>query len=175
MILCRTAMAKGRIEKDLIEARIPYRNNGGKPGIYDSQIADAIRIFRKLERGEKISHGEGEKLMRQSNTVTRVELQRETIGPMLKRGIERSLNIPFQQVEFFRDADLDAAPTIRLSTIHSAKGQEADQVVVDTSITERTESEMVKNPDAEARVWYVAVTRTKDQLDIVDSDRSYDL
>lgn len=177
LVLCRTAVAKSKIERELIEARVPYLNGNGKPGMYQSQLADAIRAFRKLERGELLSRPEGDKLMRQANDRTRAELEREEFKPMLARGIERSLKIPSAQVEFYRHADLDSKATIRLSTIHSAKGQEAEHVVVDTSITERTETEMLVNPDAEARVWYVAVTRTKDRLDIIEStgERSYDL
>lgn len=107
---------------------------------------------------------------------TKRELEQEQTSEMLKRGFERSLRIPKDQIEFFREANLDDAPTIRLSTIHSAKGQEAEHVVLDTSITERTENEMYKNPDAEARVWYVGVTRTKDRLDILDgAERCYPL
>ncbi len=61
-------------------------------------------------------------------------------------------------------------PRVRLSTIHSAKGGEADHVVVMKEMAKRTHDEMHLNPDDERRVFYVAVTRAKERLSIVSSD-----
>lgn len=58
-------------------------------------------------------------------------------------------------------------PRIRLSTIHGAKGGEADHVVLLSDMAPRTHAEMLKNPDDEARVWYVATTRAKRKLTLV--------
>jgi DNA helicase-2/ATP-dependent DNA helicase PcrA len=61
-------------------------------------------------------------------------------------------------------------PRVRLSTIHSAKGGEADHVVLMTEMAKRTHAEMALQPDDERRVWYVAVTRAKEKLSIVSSE-----
>jgi DNA helicase-2/ATP-dependent DNA helicase PcrA len=58
-------------------------------------------------------------------------------------------------------------PRIRISTIHSVKGGEADHVVLLTDMAQRTYQEYEKNRDDEARVWYVAVTRAKQSLHVV--------
>lgn len=58
-------------------------------------------------------------------------------------------------------------PRVRLSTIHGAKGGEADHVILLTDMANRTYEEMLTSPEDEARVWYVAVTRARQQLTIV--------
>lgn len=65
-----------------------------------------------------------------------------------------------------------STPRVRLSTIHSAKGGEADHVVLMKEIAKRTYQEMQTNPDDERRTWYVGVTRARERLSIVGSDTS---
>jgi DNA helicase-2/ATP-dependent DNA helicase PcrA len=68
-----------------------------------------------------------------------------------------------------RGEKLRSAPRVRLSTIHSAKGAEADHVVLMTEMAYRTAREAEQNPDDERRVWYVGVTRARQRLTIVSS------
>ena len=56
---------------------------------------------------------------------------------------------------------------IRLSTIHGSKGGEADHVILIPDMARRTHEEMMVNPEDEARVWYVGVTRTRQKLTLV--------
>lgn len=57
--------------------------------------------------------------------------------------------------------DLTKTPRIQFSTIHGAKGAEADNVVICPDVSHKAFREMEENPDDEARVFYVAVTRAK--------------
>lgn len=68
-------------------------------------------------------------------------------------------------------------PRVRISTIHGAKGGEAEHVVILRDMANRTYDEMHERPEDEARVWYVAVTRAKSKLTIVapQSNMAYDL
>lgn len=68
-------------------------------------------------------------------------------------------------------------PRIRISTIHGAKGAEADNVVIQLDMAERTFNEFEKFPDDEHRVWYVAVTRARERLIVLAprTDRCYNL
>lgn len=59
---------------------------------------------------------------------------------------------------------------IRVSTIHGAKGLEADNVVLDCDLSPACEETLVNNPDAEHRVFYVGVTRAKKNLYILLSN-----
>ena len=72
-------------------------------------------------------------------------------------------------------------PRVKLSTIHSAKGGEADNVllILDNTKTIRDALEKsVDKQDEEHRVWYVGVTRTKLNLYIMAAkkeDQGYDI
>lgn len=59
---------------------------------------------------------------------------------------------------------------IKLSTIHGAKGAEADNVVLFTDVSPATYEQI--DSDAEHRVWYVAVTRARKKLYIVEPQSS---
>jgi superfamily I DNA/RNA helicase len=60
---------------------------------------------------------------------------------------------------------LSQDPRIRVSTIHRAKGGEADNVAILMDSTKAcVESE---DQDAERRVWYVGMTRAKKELHII--------
>lgn len=72
---------------------------------------------------------------------------------------------------------LTQPPRVRLSTIHGAKGGEAERVVLLTDLAARTWREMHTRPDAENRVLYVGLTRAISELNIVapSSVRRYDV
>jgi|TARA_R110001583_G_scaffold108607_3_gene257335 DNA helicase-2/ATP-dependent DNA helicase PcrA len=77
-----------------------------------------------------------------------------------------------------RGEDLEEMPRIKLSTIHGAKGGEATNVVVFSDLTAAADESMQISPDTLHRVFYVAVTRTKQNLFIVEPEtyqRSYNL
>ena len=62
-------------------------------------------------------------------------------------------------------------PRIRLSTIHKAKGKEADNVILFTSTSKTIEEEQRRNPENEDRVFYVGLTRARRDLHIVEEFR----
>ena len=64
-------------------------------------------------------------------------------------------------------------PSIHVGTIHGAKGGEADNVVLFTDITAAAEASMASDPDSMHRVFYVAVTRTKQNLYLVEPENFY--
>jgi superfamily I DNA/RNA helicase len=77
-----------------------------------------------------------------------------------------------------RGEKFNKEPRITVSTIHGSKGGEADNVVIFTDLSPAADAEMNINPDDLHRLFYVAVTRTKENLYIVESEdvtRSYDL
>lgn len=54
-----------------------------------------------------------------------------------------------------------------VSTIHGAKGGEADNVLLTTEMSRRVYDGWQMQPDQEARVWYVGVSRAREHLHIV--------
>jgi len=70
---------------------------------------------------------------------------------------------------------------VKLSTIHAAKGGEADNVLLILDNTKTIREAIEKSPDKEDeenRIWYVGVTRTKQNLYIMAAkkeDKGYDI
>lgn len=65
---------------------------------------------------------------------------------------------------------LRTPPRIRLSTIHGAKGGEADHVMLMTDLSKKTEDKLLANIDSERRVFYVGATRAKKSLHIIRAE-----
>ena len=75
-----------------------------------------------------------------------------------------------------RGEKFNAVPRINLSTIHGSKGSEADNVVLYTDLSPAASKAAEAAPDDLHRVFYVGVTRTKENLYLVepeDMNRSY--
>ena len=68
-----------------------------------------------------------------------------------------------------RKENLNRAPRINISTIHGAKGGEADNVMLLTDMPRKADEAYFQNPDDERRVFYVGMTRAKKALHIVHS------
>jgi DNA helicase II / ATP-dependent DNA helicase PcrA len=104
--------------------------------------------------------------VRTEDIITSKDLLRFTpfalLSPQRRRYIERA-------AVRYKD-DLSRAPNIELSTIHQAKGKEADYVVVSPDITRATAQDM---GDAEHRAFYVAVTRPRKVLFLLRSSAEH--
>lgn len=64
-------------------------------------------------------------------------------------------------------------PRFTISTIHGVKGMEADWVIILNDMSGRTYDSYIRDPEAERRVWYVAVTRAKQGVIIVAPQKNY--
>ena len=73
--------------------------------------------------------------------------------------------------------DLSRTPRISISTIHGVKGNERENVVINTELSGAAYDEYQKNPDDTHRLFYVACTRTEDNLFIIEPQRkkAYDI
>ena len=60
-------------------------------------------------------------------------------------------------------------PQVLVSTIHHVKGSEACNVAVMLDATRRTKGNVFNDIDEELRILYVGVTRTKENLFLIDS------
>ena len=72
-----------------------------------------------------------------------------------------------------RGQSLRGVPRIRLSTIHGAKGGEADHVIVITDLSSQFTREQEVNPDDINRLYYVGLTRTRKTLHIIYPQDQY--
>ena len=77
--------------------------------------------------------------------------------------------------------ELSKEARVKLSTIHAAKGGEAENVLLILDNTKMIREAIEKSPDKEDeenRIWYVGVTRTKQNLYIMAAkkeDKGYDI
>ena len=73
--------------------------------------------------------------------------------------------------------DLSSIPRISISTIHGVKGNERENVVINTELSGAAYDEYQKNPDDTHRLFYVACTRTENNLFIIEPQRkkAYDI
>lgn len=78
--------------------------------------------------------------------------------------------IPMMWRDFYKQADLSLPVKYALSTIHSAKGREHETVIMDLDMPTRVEANLSVDRDAEIRVQYVGLTRTKNRLILCGSN-----
>ncbi len=113
-----------------------------------------------------------------------IEYERFRAGdPNLPLWHDALASIPLETREYYlsclrRDKRaLSDPPRIRVTTIHGAKGLEAQHVVLLTDLNARILRGAELDPDAERRVLYVGVTRARESLYLVEprSGRGYEL
>lgn len=103
----------------------------------------------------------------------------ENIDPCkLKKPWFDVLKLPIEEMEYYKSArrrgeSFIKEPRIKISTIHGAKGAECDNVVVMTDMSMRTYNGYLKDQDSELRVFYVAATRAKKNLKIIQPQTNY--
>lgn len=146
-------------------------------------VADARRAYALMSLGKGVTRG-FKTLPRMADDahVSMHDLQKS--GGLLTDAIwHQALDmLPPAEVSYLLRAlregeKLREKPRVRVSTIHGAKGGQAEHVVLLTDMAPRTYQEARRLPEDEARVWYVAATRAKQRLTLVAprSDLAYRL
>lgn len=146
-------------------------------------LAQKIMSIVKLKRGEAIPANSLRRAVWDSslkyNVIDLVHLPTKGMVTAKDAGIDLTNIDPVdafarkigkdEDVEYYHRAmslhkDIVKQPRIELSTIHKAKGREADNVVILLDQTGRIHDAAHAHPDNEHRNWYVAVTRSKNRL-----------
>ena len=145
--------------------------------------AEAITLYSKLpKRGDNamVAHGKSKtlELVDPTKPLTYQELKTE-------HGLLAEDNAPAEDVLKLSEEDkrylkairrrsaISTTPAVKLSTIHRMKGGEDENIVLLTDMGFLPHRTLQESPDDEHRVFYTAVTRTKENLHIVDSDSKY--
>lgn len=172
-ILTRTFVQKRLMEQILSAHNVPFETFAGNSP-FTNKWSQIVRRFYLQLRGEELP-------LYQRNTLA-IHSYKEDVAQKFVNKIPvegnwwSHIDIPEPYRSYLRrlsEDELNVLPDITISTIHAAKGREADHVVLCTGLTQRTIEAMNDDPAAEARVFYVGVTRTKDTLDILDIDQPY--
>lgn len=133
------------------------------------EVLELVSAGQGVKRGHKKlpGHEDGESVLMRDLVRSEILLREDPWFEALDR-------LPQDEVAYMRlvlanKQRLGQKPTVRLSTIHGAKGGEAEHVVLSREIAQRTWREMEASPDDERRVWYVGVTRAREQLTLLDA------
>jgi DNA helicase-2/ATP-dependent DNA helicase PcrA len=164
----------------------------------DQELPGAIVNWEKLRRGEKLIAKDVKVIYNYMRTSSRIKFGCKKLLDQMKDNLvvdivslqqsfglltvdiwHQAMNkIKPAEVQYFiaalkRGEKMMREPRIVINTIHGVKGGEADNVVLCSDMARRTYEEYQSNPDAEHRVWYVGVTRTKEKLHVLEPRTQY--
>lgn len=136
----------------------------------------AMLTYQALQRGDMINAWEATNLVRYCGYASKKVEQNDYFWEDFNWQLDRSTSwhaaldgLNYVQRKFIdsciaKGEDLVKPGTLRLSTIHAAKGGEADNVMLDVRLDGIPLKQFKRDPDAERRVWYVGVSRARHQL-----------
>lgn len=199
LILGRTNYYINEIAKELKNKGFFYEKNNYSS--INNDVATAYRAWIALQRGEEIPYSHVKNLFQYmpvgKDGVSRGKkglpgADMEGLYSYDNLSQEWGLNIPLETswevaLQRIPESDrnyirhilksgheLDEKANIKLSTIHGAKGGESQNVILFSDISKRINDNMWANRDDERRVFYVGMTRAKENLYIVPSTSPYE-
>ena len=192
LLLSRTTKGAQQIEEEVRRRGHLYIYNGSKS--IDSKVLESVRIWESLRKGDKKSADDVRIVFKQMLFNTEVAYGSKSM-PNGEQGIMYSIEdllkehgllhtrpwdeslgkIPQKDRSYIKAClkkgeSLTEDPRIRISTIHSAKGAQATNVMLLTDTMRRPYSMWRKIStfdEDEARVWYVGLTRAKQNLHLI--------
>jgi len=131
--------------------------------------------YLTVKQGHLVRGYAGGKTLETIDSIN-IEGLREHHGLRAAGGWE-TLNFPESSKSYIRtilkNEDLMKPARIKLSTIHSVKGEECDNVVLFTDLERIIYESAQKDSDPEHRTFFVGITRAKEKLFITDQDYEY--
>ena len=194
LVLARNSyVIREQVEPLLRQQGIVWERHGRSS--INLRLIDGIRAWEKIRRGETIEIAQARAMYEWMSSGRGVARGHKTIPnvPDEQMVTEKELRknhglvaptapwytsldrVPQNDIRYIRAAlargeKISEKPRITLSTIHGAKGGEADHVVLMREMASRTYNEMLNsNGDDERRVWYVGATRARERLTLVES------
>lgn len=173
LLLARQRYQLFEYEKMCRNQGIPYILEG--QNILKSPDIRVVFIYEKLRKGDSIDEESAKLLAKyveqkipEKESYTKqdfyLDFEKPWFDALHKIGLE---TIAFIRKIKQNNISLLTEPKVRINTIHSVKGGEADNVILLTEIPGKTYKNYILSPDDEHRVWYVAVSRAKEKLFIV--------
>tara|TARA_R100001594_G_scaffold7561_3_gene20356 strand:+ start:2022 stop:3554 length:1533 start_codon:yes stop_codon:yes gene_type:complete len=193
LILARNKYNLDKLEEELKLSGYYYQRNNTKS--VDTRTIQAIQAWEKIRKGGELTLQEvksfyyhlsvdksvnrGHKTMQKADKENLYDYATLTT----KHGLNVSKELPwfdaFDNMPLIKSTYIRAVlrrgqniinePHIKLSTIHGAKGGEADNVMLLTDLSKKTDESYWLNKDEERRVFYVGMTRAKQSLNIIRS------
>jgi len=184
LLLARNVCFLPILQEACVVQGVSYTMRGSFTSV-DSDEVQVIKEYERLRKGEiMVDEVRGEEILRYLNQPRNL-----TQGAYRLSGLVSSDPGIWHDAMTGLTADkrayyltilkagrkLTGIPKVHLDTIHGVKGGEADNVVLLTDLTRATEEHWEKNPSAENRVFYVGMTRAKQNLFLVapTTDRGF--
>lgn len=141
-------------------------------------IEHARLLYEQMSSGKGVRRGYKKIPNHPDEQMVTLDWMKQNVGLQTDRPWFEALDrIPREDINYIRGiiqrGETLGSARIRLSTIHGSKGGEADHVVLISDMAKRTHAELQTNPEDEARVWYVGVTRTRNRLTVVKPSDQY--
>lgn len=190
LLLARTRKLAAQLETEVRQRGLYY--SFALSRYVSHECMDAIRLWEKLRSGETVSTKDvrliyrhmrlNEGVARGHKTMPDVadDIEHDIEGLTTDHGLltkapwdEALSSIPENEKVYYkaclrRGEDFSKEPRIRISTIHSAKGAEATNVLLVTDYPEKSVSATQGvDKDDEKRVFYVGLTRAKKELHLI--------
>jgi superfamily I DNA/RNA helicase len=153
---------------------------------WSSPAVKAALAYERLRNGKQVSKVEARNIL---SFVTRHPVHADTLPdvvvwtnlfsgdarPNWMEGLTAMSSSDREYIRLLRKSgeSLSEPGRVRIGTAHSVKGAQADKVAIITDIGARVAQGAITDPDAELRVQYVAATRAREELFIVDPQTRY--
>ena len=196
LVLATANYMLGSIGEILDEKGLYWQRRNAVPRV--KNIYEAIQKWDELRKGIPLHYNDCKKIkakMDNNNWSTKlfkamskdkfydIDTLKEKFGLNVENNWEIALNELFEEdikkINKLINAgeDLSKTPRISLSTIHGVKGNERENVVVHRELSKSAYEEYQKNPDDTHRLFYVAVTRTEENLFLIEPQtrKAYEL
>lgn len=174
LILYNDKFIRKAVEEELIDAGIPFTATGGFPAPLQSKGAKAVySAMGSSPDASTVRKGLNERGVDLIGSVG--------VGAVVERirGGDHSIvnfgNNGWLVGDYYSRVDWKNPPRIRISTIHGAKGMEADDVHLLLDQSQAALDYAWRDPDASHRLFYVGVTRTRHNLYTYEGDNGYEL
>lgn len=174
LLLARNSYLLRGYEEICEQNGYPYESPTRKP--LQSSALRAVRDWTRLGRGETVT-GDQLKNVRRFHGFKMKSIDDDRIYTLADLSVpytpwyEAFNRISPNLREYFlaarRQGETLSQPRIKINTIHGVKGGEADHVAIITDMAARSHRYMQMFPDDEHRVFYVALTRAKSGINLI--------
>ena len=172
LLLYRNHSLRKDIEDQLMSSGVPYLVDNGKPSPFEGRYGKMVLNWQRLQDGRSLKPSDVKAIVENS----KLKIRNNDVSTLLNtswRDVFKDhwwgVYNYFDMVERRGNTLLEAYEScnLHLSTIHGAKGREADRVILINGMGTITADAYSEDRDGEVRVFYVGVTRVKRRLDIV--------
>lgn len=195
-LMARTNFQVNELAKELREDGVFYRR--GQQRSVPLDLSLALDAWDRLRKGQTLSKDEAKALMKRlpktghkqalrGNAMASLEtgdpegryslsLLRSDYGLLIEEGGVEIFGLSYDDEVYVRSlqrrgVNLLGEPSVKISTVHSMKGGEDDNIMLLTDSTRACTSS--PDQDNEHRIIYVGITRAKENLHVIESSRKY--